>query len=63
MLHGQRSGYTKFPCFSCEWDSCDKKSNSKTLATLNNGSKFIDHERLVEPSKVLHPQFHIKPRL
>jgi hypothetical protein len=25
MLLGQQSGYTKFPCFICEWDSRDRK--------------------------------------
>ncbi|GFW21037.1 uncharacterized protein TNCV_2702771 [Trichonephila clavipes] len=24
MLLGQQSGYTKFPCFLCEWDSRDR---------------------------------------
>ncbi|GFV21245.1 uncharacterized protein TNCV_183961 [Trichonephila clavipes] len=27
MLLGQQSGYTKFPCFLCEWDSRDKKQH------------------------------------
>ncbi|GFV32392.1 uncharacterized protein TNCV_1676781 [Trichonephila clavipes] len=28
MLLGQQSGYTKFPCFLCEWDSRDRKHNT-----------------------------------
>ena len=24
MILGQQGGYTKFPCFLCEWDSCAK---------------------------------------
>jgi len=24
LLHGLQLGYTKFPCFLCEWDSRDK---------------------------------------
>ena len=27
MLLGQQSGYTKFPCFLCEWDSRDRKQD------------------------------------
>lgn len=27
MLLGQHSGYTKFPCFLCEWDSRDRKKH------------------------------------
>ncbi|GFT29093.1 uncharacterized protein TNCV_3587231 [Trichonephila clavipes] len=27
MLLGQQSGYTKFPCFLCEWDSRDRKQH------------------------------------
>ncbi|GFS69422.1 uncharacterized protein TNCV_3401081 [Trichonephila clavipes] len=29
MLLGQQSGYTKFPCFLCEWDSRDRKHHVK----------------------------------
>ncbi|GFS65865.1 uncharacterized protein TNCV_390901 [Trichonephila clavipes] len=27
MLLGQQSGYTKFPCFLCEWDTRDRKQH------------------------------------
>ncbi|GFV20682.1 uncharacterized protein TNCV_777271 [Trichonephila clavipes] len=27
MLLGQQSGYTKFPCFLCKWDSRDRKQH------------------------------------
>jgi hypothetical protein len=35
MLVGQQAGYTKYPCFMCEWDS---KQEVKT------GSKTIEHQ-------------------
>ena len=65
LLLGQQGGYTKFPCFLCEWDSrntaqhCVKKD--WTLRdTLRPGSKNIIHDSLVDPSKVLLPPLHIK---
>ena len=29
MLLGQQAGYTKYPCFICLWDSCDKNQHYK----------------------------------
>ncbi|KRZ05510.1 hypothetical protein T11_3579 [Trichinella zimbabwensis] len=65
MLLGQQSGYTKFPCFLCEWDSRArdehwKKKDWPMRANLTPGSKNICHQSLINPEKVLLPPLHIK---
>jgi hypothetical protein len=65
MLLGQQPGYTKMPCFLCEWDSRARKEHwEKKLwqprLSLTPGSKNIVSETLVDPSKVLLPPLHIK---
>jgi hypothetical protein len=35
MLPGQHFGYTKYPCFMCEWDSLQSKK-------LTLGTKSLD---------------------
>lgn len=66
MLLGQQSGFTKYPCYLCMWDSRDRKqhySDTKKLAvrsSLTPGSSNIIHKSLVDPSKVLIPPLHIK---
>ena len=65
ILLGQQSGYTKNPCFLCEWDSRDRTNHYirkewPTRTSLQPGSKNIINEPLVEPSKVLLPPLHIK---
>ena len=65
MLQGQQSGYTKFPCLLCEWDSRDKANHwikrdwpVKISRTL--GHKNISKRALVDLSKVILPPLHIK---
>lgn len=65
MLLGQQSGYTKFPCFLCEWDSRTRdlhwtKTKWKARTSLEPGLKNIIHESLIDPAKVLLPPLHIK---
>ena len=65
MLLGQQSGYTKYPCFICEWDSRarDKHWTQKEWPTRENltpGSKNIKHNALVDSKRVLLPPLHIK---
>ena len=65
MLLGQQSGYTKFPCFLCEWDSRDRKEHYikkewPIRKALDPGVKNIARESLVDPKKVLLPPLHIK---
>ena len=65
MLLGQQSGYTKFPCFICEWDSRDRKQHYvrkdwPLRESLEPGAKNIQKEHLVDPKNVLLPPLHIK---
>lgn len=65
MLLGQQGGYTKFPCFICEWDSRDKsqhwiRKEWPRREALVPGVKNVLRENLVEPEKVLLPPLHIK---
>ncbi|GFV84760.1 uncharacterized protein TNCV_4297421 [Trichonephila clavipes] len=65
MLLGQQSGYTKFPCFLCEWDSRDRKQHyvKKTWPirkALIPGVKNVERQSLVDPKKILFPPLYIK---
>ena len=66
MLQGQQSGYTKFPCLLCEWDSRDRKNHWikcdcwPTRESRMLGQKNIINPVLVESSKILLPPLHIK---
>ena len=55
MLIGQQKGYTKFPCFLCEWDSRERKHYIKKKwpirKTLDPGIKNIPMKNLVDPKK------------
>ena len=65
LLLGQQSGFTKFPCFLCEWDSRDRishweKKEWPSRQTFTPGIKNIILEPLIDPAKVLLPPLHIK---
>ena len=65
LLLGQQSGYTKFPCFLCEWDSRDRNLHCvqkewPSRNTLNVGKKNVIRPSLVDRDKVLLPPLHIK---
>jgi hypothetical protein len=65
MLLGQQSGYTKHPCFMCEWDSRAQTRHRIQKDWLPGeklvvGSKIIAHPSLVAPSKVILPPLRIK---
>ena len=65
LLLGQQSGYTKYPCFLCMWDSRarDKHWTQKVWPPREEfkvGEKNIKHQPLVDPRKVLLPPLHIK---
>jgi len=65
IILGQQSGYTKYPCFICEWDSRDReqhyiKRNWPARKKLTPGDKNILKPYLVEPSKIILPPLHIK---
>lgn len=65
ILLGQQSGYTKYPCFICLWDSRDSKNHYKQKVwakrkEITPGSKNVIREPLVDRNKILLPPLHIK---
>ncbi|CAL1671987.1 unnamed protein product [Lasius platythorax] len=65
MILGQQSGFTKYPCFLCLWDSRDRKNHYRKKVwpernTMKPGSMNIIKESLINKSKVLLPPLHIK---
>lgn len=65
MLLGQQKGYTKMPCFLCEWDSRAtsqhwQNQNWPPRLNLKPGSKNIVATSLVDRSLILLPTLHIK---
>jgi hypothetical protein len=65
MLLGQQGGYTKFPCFLCEWDSRARgehwtRREWPSRQELTVGSKNVIRKPLVSREKILLPPLHIK---
>ena len=65
FLLGQQSGYSKYPCFLCYWDSRNKanhltKKDWLVRDRLNVGEKNVIAEQLVPRGKMVLPPFHIK---
>lgn len=65
FLIGMQSGYTKYMCFLCHWDSRarDKHYRIKTWPsrdTFEIGKANVFHTPLVDPKKVILPPLHIK---
>lgn len=65
MILGQQSGYTKYPCFLCEWDSRAREKHWTMMQwprrdQLTPGGKNITRESLVPANKILLPPLHIK---
>ena len=64
FLLGQRTGYTKYPCFMCLWNSRAKQQHwiKKCWSTRNApkvDEKNIIREPQVEREKVMLPPLHI----
>ena len=65
FLLGLQSGYTKFPCFLCLWDSRARKEHWTrkdwpVRSDLIPGSLNVLAPPLVERSKIVFPPLHIK---
>ena len=65
MILGQQSGFTKYPCFMCEWDSRDKinywiKCDGPLRESFIPGFRNILHPALVDRSNVILSPLHIK---
>jgi hypothetical protein len=65
LLLGQQGGYTKYPCFSCLWDSRDRdkhwtQKNWPVRTSLEVGKKNVINQPLVDREKIIFPPLHIK---
>ena len=65
FLLGQKSRYTKYPCFLCYWDSRAKQKHWCTAfwperRSLNCGDKNVINDPIVDRNSILLPPFHIK---
>ena len=64
LLLGQQSGFTKYPCFLCEWDSRARNEHwikkNWIPREIEPGSKNVIHESLIDPAEVFLPPLHIK---
>ena len=65
LILGQQSGFTKFPCFLCLWDSRARESHWikrewPARTTMNPGEKNVIREPLVKREKIILPPLHIK---
>lgn len=63
MILGQKSGYTKFPCYLCEFDSRDRENHWTKVykaRALKIGEKNVLKQALVKPSNILIPPLHLK---
>lgn len=65
FLLGQQSGYTKYPCFICLWDSRVKShhwtpKNWPIRDALVVGERNVINEPLVSREKIILPPLHIK---
>ena len=68
FLLGQQSGYAKFPCSLCYWDSRDKTNHWKiknwpVREQLKTGDKNVIHDLLIPREKIIFPPLHIKLEL
>ena len=65
FLLGQQSGYTKYPCFLCLWDSRARtqhwrKKNWQERTSLQVGTANVINEPLVPRDRIVFPPLHIK---
>ena len=65
ILMGMQTGYTKYCCFICEWDSRDRKQhyikkNWPIRDRMQPGSKNVLRVPLVQRDRVIMPPLHIK---
>lgn len=65
FLLGQESGFTKYPCFLCLWDSRAKthhwiRKEWPTRENLEVGKHNVINDPLVEREKIIFPPLHIK---
>lgn len=64
ILFGMQGGYTKFPCYLCEWDSRGaypyKRNNWPSRHLFQIGKKNVVNIPLVQAEKIILPPLHLK---
>lgn len=64
ILSGMQGGFTKYPCYLCEWDSRDRKNHyvqkEWPCRTHSLGKRNVINEQLVDVSQIILPPLHIK---
>ena len=65
MILGQHSGFTKYPCYLCMFDSRDRENHYKkkiwpSRESFKPRKQNIVKEPLVDLTKILIPPLHIK---
>jgi hypothetical protein len=65
LLLGLQSGYTKYCCFLCLWDSRDRcqhyiKKNWPTRDSMIPGTHNVKYQPLIDSPKIYLPPLHIK---
>ena len=65
FLLGHQSGYTKYPCFLCLWDSRARQGywlqkEWPIIEDIRVGDKNITNVPLVDWKNTVFPQIHIK---
>lgn len=64
ILRGMQGGYTKYPCFLCEWDSRAPNHYEQTIwpprKTFTTGVKNVINKPLVELENLILPPLHLK---
>ena len=65
LFLGMQTGYTKYCCFLCTWDSRDRSKHYiqrewPHRSELTPGQYNVAHEALVDRQKILLPPLHIK---
>lgn len=64
ILFGMQGGYTKYPCYLCEWDSRAPNRYGRTewptRQLFKIGQKNVLNPPLVRPEDVILPPLHLK---
>lgn len=64
ILFGMQGGYTKYPCYLCEWDSrAPNRYDRKVWPSREShriGRKNILNDQLVKAEDVILPPLHLK---
>ncbi|KYN17741.1 hypothetical protein ALC57_09969, partial [Trachymyrmex cornetzi] len=64
ILFGMQGGYTKYPCYLCEWDSRASNRYERTewpsRQFFKIGQKYVLSPPLVRPENIILPPLHMK---